>query len=103
VDLIALRKSFVQAWAVKSFDVWSESSEKNLFESVQVIKCPVYFFAGEKDYNTNYSVTQDYFNFVSATKKNLFLFQEAGHGLPETHPGLFQDMIIEKILPETFN
>jgi len=40
---------------------------------------------------------------VSAPKKDLFLFAGAGHGLPETDAGLFQDIIIDKILPTTLN
>jgi pimeloyl-ACP methyl ester carboxylesterase len=100
---LGLRKSFVQAWAVTWFDVWSRSCDINLFESLPTIKCPVYFFAGKKDYNTNYSITREYFNKVSTPKKDLFLFANAGHGLPETDPGLFQDIIIDKILPETFH
>jgi len=70
---------------------------------LQKINCPVYFFAGEKDYNTNHSITKEYFNIVAAPKKELFPFAEAGHGLPESDPRLFQDIIIDKILPATFN
>ncbi|MFC0772530.1 alpha/beta fold hydrolase [Terrimonas alba] len=100
---LTLPKSFVLAWGVVWFNVWSESCAINLFESLPAINCPVYFFAGEKDYQTNHSITQEYFNKVSAPKKDLFLFADAGHGLPETDPGLFQDIIIDKILPETYN
>ncbi|HKZ66540.1 MAG TPA: alpha/beta hydrolase [Chitinophagaceae bacterium] len=99
---LTLPKSFLLAWGVTWFNVWSESCAINLFESLPAISCPVYFFAGEKDYQTNHSITQEYFNKVSAPKKDLFLFADAGHGLPETDPGLFQDIIIDKILPETF-
>jgi hypothetical protein len=45
----------------------------------------------------------EYFNEVSAPKKDMFLFRDVGHGLPETHPDWFQEMIIDKILPQTFN
>jgi pimeloyl-ACP methyl ester carboxylesterase len=100
---LSLRKNFVEAWAATWFDVWSKSCEINLFQSLPAIRCPVYFFAGEKDYNTNYSITTDYFNKVSAPKKDLFLFRNAGHGLPETEPGVFQDIIVGTILPQTFN
>ena len=99
---ISLRKSFVQAWATTWFDVFVQSCSINRFESLQTINCPVYFFAGEKDYNTNHSITKEYFNIVSAPKKDLFLFADAGHGLPETDPGLFQDIVTDKILPATF-
>ena len=95
-------KGFTQAWGLTWFNVWKESCDINLFESLPTINCPVYFFAGEKDYQTNYSIAREYFTKVSAPKKDFFLFAGSGHGLPETDPGLFQDIIIEKILPETF-
>lgn len=99
---VGLRKSFVLAWSATWFDALSQSCAINLFESLPAIKCPVYFFAGEKDYQTNHSITQEYFNKVSAPKKDLFLFANSGHRLPETDPGPFQDIIIDKILPATF-
>ncbi|HET6721402.1 MAG TPA: alpha/beta hydrolase [Chitinophagaceae bacterium] len=100
---LSLRKSFVESWAATWFDVWSRSNKVNLFQSLPAIKCPVYFFAGEKDYNTNASITAEYFNKVTAPKKNLFLFEDAGHGLPETHYDEFQDIIIKTILPQTYD
>jgi pimeloyl-ACP methyl ester carboxylesterase len=100
---LSFRKSFVQAWATTWFDVFSRSCDVDLFKSLPTINCPVYFFAGEKDFNTNSSITREYFTKVVAPKKNLFLLTNASHGLPETHSELFQDFIIEKILPETFS
>ena len=99
---LTLRKSFVQGWAATWLGVLLESCSINRFESSPAFRCPVYFFAGENDYQTNYSVTHDYYNVVSAPKKDLFLFSNAGHMLPETHGKKFQEIIIDKILPETF-
>ena len=98
---LSLRKTVVQSWANTWFDVWTRSCEKNLFESLPTIHCPVYFFAGEKDFNTNYSITGEYFNKVSAHKKDFFLFSNAGHGLPETNSERFQQIVIVKILSAT--
>ncbi len=95
-------KSFVQSWSATWFDVWSRSCEVNRFESLPSINCPVYFFAGERDYNTNSSITKEYADKVSAPRKDMFLFKGVGHSLPETHPDWFQQVIIEKILPQTF-
>jgi len=100
---ITLRKSVVDAWGATWFDVWSKTCTINRFKSLPAIKCPVYFFAGERDYNTNYSITREYFNKVSAPKKDFFLFHNAGHGLPETDAASFQDVVINLILPKTFN
>ena len=100
---LTLTKRFVDSWAATWFDVFSRSTDVDLFQTLPAIKCPVYFFAGAKDYNTNSSITTEYYSKVSAPKKDLFLFKEAGHELPETHNAAFQDMIIRKILPQTFD
>jgi hypothetical protein len=65
------------------------------------ISCPVYFFAGRKDLQTNSSITEKYYSFVQAPKKNLFWF-DAGHSIPSAQPQRLQEVIIEEILPETF-
>ena len=93
---------FVKGWGNTWFSVWKASCDINLFKSLPAINCPVYFFAGGKDYQTNHAIARDYFDTLTAPKKDFFLFEKSGHGLPETDPGLFQDIIIEKILPETF-
>lgn len=94
--------SFIQGWSNTWFRPWIASCDINLFKSLPVIQCPVYFFAGDKDYQTNHTIARNYFDTLSASKKDFFLFKGTGHGLPETDPGLFQDIIMEKILPETF-
>ena len=98
---LSLPKNFVETWGATWFDVFSRATEVDLFQTLPVIKCPVYFFAGAKDYNTNSSITTEYYNKVSAPKKDLFLFNDAGHELLETHYDAFQDVIIRKILPQT--
>jgi len=102
VSLI-FRKSFVESWGVTWFDVWSRACDVNLFESLPALNCPVYFFAGENDHQTNRSITSDYFDKVRAPEKKFFLFPDAGHGLPETHSRQFQETIINRILIQTFD
>jgi alpha-beta hydrolase superfamily lysophospholipase len=80
---------------------FQEQPKLIFFKLFPAIKCPVYFFAGAKDYNTNSSITAEYYSKVSAPKKDLFLFNDAGHELLVTHSDGFQDMIIKKILPQT--
>lgn len=97
----SLRKAFVQSWAATWFDVWSRSCEVNLFKTLPAIRCPVYFFAGGKDFNTHHVVTKEYYNYLIAPKKDLFVFEQAGHGLLETRYDRFQDVMIKTILPAT--
>jgi pimeloyl-ACP methyl ester carboxylesterase len=95
---LSLRKSFVESWAATWFDVWTRSCAINLFQSLPAINCPVYFFAGGKDYNTNSTISREYYNFLSAPKKEFYFLEDAGHGLLETNYDWFQQTVIQKIL-----
>ncbi len=94
-------ESFVLSWAATWFKVGMESFERNIAETLPSIHCPVYFFVGRKDYQTNFSISEKYYNKLVAPKKQLFWFEHSGHSIPDTEPALLQDIIIEKILPET--
>jgi CubicO group peptidase (beta-lactamase class C family)/pimeloyl-ACP methyl ester carboxylesterase len=94
-------KSFVINWAATWFKVGMESFKKNIAQTLPSINCPVYFFVGRKDYQTNFSVTEKYYNKVKAPKKQLFWFENSGHGIPDTEPALMQDIIIGKIVADT--
>lgn len=97
-----LAKSYVLTWSSTWLPVYNEASKANLIESLPAIHCPVYFFAGRKDYQTNSSITEDYYTRLIAPKKGLFWFELSGHSIPSSEPGMMQDIITEKILPETF-
>lgn len=99
---ITFPKKFVLAWASTWLTVFNEASAINLFEKVSEIKCPVYFFTGRQDYQTYFAITEEYYNKVMAPKKQLFWFEQSGHTIPDTEPALMQDIIITKILPETY-
>ncbi|WP_310395445.1 alpha/beta hydrolase [Hymenobacter sp.] len=79
----------------------NEVFELNFFRQFPAFKCPVYFFVGRKDIVTNARLTEAYFHRVHAPRKQLFWFEQSAHGLPETEPGLMQNIIIHKILPLT--
>lgn len=96
-----LSKSYVDNWSATWLDVFNEASKDNLMETLPSIGCPVYFFAGRKDYQTNSSIAQQYHSALKAPRKGFFWF-ETGHSIPGAAPERMQEIIIEKILPETF-
>jgi pimeloyl-ACP methyl ester carboxylesterase len=98
---IRLLQRNVETWAVTWLQTFNEASRENLFETTLSFDCPVYFFAGKKDLHTNSDITRRYYEFVTAPKKNLFWFEHSGHFIPTSEPTLMQQIIIEKILPET--
>lgn len=73
----------------------------NQMENIPSLQCPVYFFAGRKDFQTNATITEKFYKKLKAPKKNFFWFEKSGHNLPETETALMQDIIINKILPAT--
>ncbi len=93
-------KEYVENWSSTWLDVFNKASMDNLVESAKELKCPVYFFVGRNDFQTNSQLTEKYYEQLKAPKKQLFWFENAGHSLPSSHPTLMQDIIINKILPE---
>ncbi len=90
-------------WAATWLSVFNQASAKNLNDVLPAIKCPVYFFVGRKDYQTHYAVSEAYFNQLTAPQKQLYWFEKSGHLIPDTEPAMMQDIIIHKILPETYH
>lgn len=96
-----LSKSYVETWAATWLPVFNEASQINLIESLPEIGCPVFFFAGRKDFQTSSSITEQYYAIVKAPKKDLFWF-DTGHAIPTSASSRMQEIIIDNILPETF-
>lgn len=96
----ALTREYVNDWAARWLGVFNEASRDNLLQSLTRIDCPVYFFAGKKDFQTNSTITEAYYHRVTAPKKGLYWF-DCGHSIPSAQPARMQRLIIEKVLPET--
>ena len=60
--------------------MWEETREINLFSSIDSLPIPVYFFTGEKDYNTPHELVKEYYNFLEAPQgKYLVSFKYSAH------------------------
>lgn len=91
-------KEFFQSWADTWFSTWNEVMEHNLLVELPVIKCPVYFFIGGKDYQTNCEITKSYYNKLSAPKKKMYWFENASHDVLISDAAKIQRIIIDEIL-----
>jgi len=80
--------------------LFDEANNINLTVSMPKIKCPVYFFVGRKDHQTNYMISEKYYEQLEAPKKGLFWFEKSGHLIPVTEPKLLQEDVITKVLPQ---
>jgi pimeloyl-ACP methyl ester carboxylesterase len=93
-----ITKSKVEEWSSTWLPIFVDASTQNLFETAPEIRCPVYFFVGRKDVQTNSAITEKYYQKLKAPKKDLFWFERSAHSLPTTEPEKLQTTIIEQVL-----
>ena len=93
-----ITKDKVQKWSLTWLPIFVEASKQNLFEVAPEIKCPVYFFVGRKDFQTNSTITEKYYQSLIAPKRELFWFERSAHSLPTTEPEKLQEIIIKHVL-----
>ena len=66
------------------------------------LELPVYLILGRNDMNNPYQIPEEYFNLLEAPSKQLFFFEESGHGMIWEEADLFHDILVNTILPETY-
>jgi len=96
-------KQYIEDWSKTWMLTWNEAIQKNLFITLPKISCPVYFFLGEKDLQTNFGLATAYFKILKAPKKNIFTFKNAGHSVLTEEAEQVQKIIIEEVLKKTSN
>jgi pimeloyl-ACP methyl ester carboxylesterase len=84
------------------FMLSNEAAKINFPKEVQALQCPVYFFAGRNDYQTNHELTYSYYQQLKAKHKHFYWFEKSAHTVPFTEPDLFQQIIIDTVLSETY-
>ncbi len=97
-DTTAFKNYFLEN--PEMISLFAEANNINLFTSLPKINCPVYFFAGRTDHQTNFAITERYYKKVEAPRKELFWFEHSGHLIPVTEPKAMQEVVISKVLPE---
>jgi len=75
----------------------------NAFEQIPRIEVPVYFLVGRHDYNTPWILVEKYYKILDAPKgKTLIWFDNSAHMLPFEEPEKFSDVMINRVLAETY-
>lgn len=100
---LPLLKQYMEDWSKAWMPTWNEVMKQNLFVELPTIKCPVYFFLGEKDLQTNCNVAKDYYKILKAPKKNIYTFKNAGHSVLVDEAEQVQKIIISEILNNDSN
>jgi pimeloyl-ACP methyl ester carboxylesterase len=94
-------KQYMEDWSKTWMPTWNEVMKQNLFVELPKINCPVYFFLGEKDLQTNFGVSSDYYKILKAPKKNMHTFKNAGHSVLTEEADQVQKIIIDEILTDS--
>ncbi len=63
---------------------------------------PVYIILGRHDMNNPPEIPEAYFNLLEAPAKHLIYFEDSGHGMIWQEASLFHRLMIEIVLPDTY-
>jgi pimeloyl-ACP methyl ester carboxylesterase len=84
--------------------MWTAYKSVNLFEQAPLIEVPVYFFLGRHDFNTPTELFLRYYERLEAPRgKQIVWFEDCAHMIPFEAPEKYSDMLIEKVLAETYS
>lgn len=80
------------------FSVYEDFLKSDEFNKFSLIgktdyQVPFYNINGDKDYQTNYLIAQDYFETINAPYKEMYIMKDTTHGLLEAKSKEFSDII----------
>jgi pimeloyl-ACP methyl ester carboxylesterase len=93
-----LTKSQVETWSSAWLSMFNEASAENLFVLAPSLHCPVYFFAGRRDRQTNSDLAYSYYQLLDAPAKNFYWFENSAHAIPTTEPEKMQAILEKDVL-----
>lgn len=90
--------------ALETMDVvYPQLWDVDFREQAAQVKVPVYFLLGRHDVNAPPVLAEQYFEILDAPHKELIWFEHSGHNPWVTESAAFADVIVDQILPETYN
>lgn len=83
--------------------LWEDMKGINLFDQASTLNVPVYFLLGRHDHIVSSDLAAEYFGVLEAPAgKQLVWFEHSAHRPYLEEPEKFFNLMVEKILPETF-
>ncbi len=98
IDKNNLMKAFVYTQNI----MWEKLVDVNFFEDISKLQVPVYFFIGRYDYQTPFELVKSYFKVLDTPYKEIVWFENSGHVPNLDEPEVYQDMLINVVLKNTF-
>lgn len=88
------------------FSQWLFEDEEvlkmDIRKQIKKIEVPAYILAGRYDYDTPFALAQEYFNILEAPKKEFVWFEYSAHFPFFEEPQVFNSVLIDKVLAETY-
>ena len=76
------------------------SYQYNILETVKSLNIPVYLLHGKDDYLLSYALAKEFYEKLSAPKKEFITFEYSAHMLPYDEADKFNKILIERVLEE---
>ncbi|MBF0288089.1 MAG: alpha/beta hydrolase [SAR324 cluster bacterium] len=77
--------------------------EFDLMSEIKELKIPIYILQGRHDYQTAFVLAEKFLHNLKAPKKELIPFESSAHMVPYEEPNKFHEVMINKVLKETYH
>jgi proline iminopeptidase len=82
--------------------VYPQLQEFDFRLDAATLDLPVYMILGRYDINGTYWIAEEYFNTLQAPHKQLYIFEDSGHGMIWEEAEKYHDILVNTVLPETY-
>ena len=83
-------------------EVYPQLQDIDLRIDTTRLDLPVYLLLGRHDMNNPHQIPEEYFNLLDAPKKQLYFFEDSGHGMIWEEADKFHSILVDTVLPETY-
>ncbi len=97
VDKINVVKGMLNTFGI----IYPQLQDLDFVEQANKLEVPVYYLIGKHDYTAKY--IEEYFEVLDAPSKDLIWFNNSAHGEIWTEADKFHDIMVNKVLPETYS
>ncbi|GAF64287.1 putative hydrolase [Bacillus sp. TS-2] len=91
--------NFFKRFGFSATHLWREFMSLNFFNLVPELKIPIFFIAGKHDRITYAELIKEYFHYVVAEDKHLFIFEDSGHLSCFEEAAKFNQLMLQQVLP----
>jgi len=82
--------------------VYPQLQDFDFRDDAQTFDLPVYIILGRHDVNATYWIAEEYSSILQAPHKQLYIFEDSGHGMIWQETDKFHDIMINTVLSETY-